>query len=631
MKKRVNLFISALVAATTLLSAFAPAFWQRSSIQANAEFATDWKGNDAYWTDTVEEPNPADYAYSFIVVGDTQYVTMYDDRVRGNPKKYSDEQVRLGLFSSTNELKKDNLKTMYKWIADNAETKKIKCVMGVGDITHTDGAGEWKVAHEAISQLNGVVPYTLVRGNHDNRKTFFDYYYSGIAPDTSNAYMDQVVDCYEGYGESYRARNTAHVFSGGNVDYLVVCLDFGAEDEVLEWANRVVEAHPNHTVIVTTHAYQSRTGPRLDGSQNDSPSVYNPTYITDYSYPADTVFNDGSDMWNKFLRKHKNISMVFSGHVINTRLVYEEAIGDHGNVVQQIMINAQSIDDDDKLPTEVFYGTPIQKSLTGMVAIFYCNEDGTMADVQWYSTLKNKWYAGKNNENILSDVRMHTVARNDEAHVQVRMNGEGTVTPAYQVLNGEPVTLSVTAGEYYNFKKLMYNGQNITDLLTKNGDTYSYTLNETTGRHYFVADFVDEKRYTLLEENDLWKGRIAYTSSGANATYEEGDEITFSVLPNAGYTVKTVLYNGEELTAENGVYKIVIKAWENTLKVVYDELSLEPSSPSTPEPPTPNKPSDEQTDDKGCNSSLSVKVCGIVTLSVLSLILTKRRKKDGLI
>ena len=87
----------------------------------------------------------------------------------------------------------------------------------------------------------------------------------------------------------------------------------------------------------------------------------------------------------------------------------------------------------------------------------------------------------------------------------------------------------------------------------------------------------------------------------------------------------------EELTAENGVYKIVIKAWENTLKVVYDELSLEPSSPSTPEPSTPNKPSDEQTDDKGCNSSLSVKVCGIVTLSALSLILTKRRKKDGLI
>ena len=631
MKKGFKLFVSTTLSVAAVLSVFAPLSKQTSTIQANAAFTVDRTANDAYWADSVEEPT--DYAYSFVVVGDTQYMTAYDNLLRGNPKKYTTGQIELGYMSSASELKTDNLQTLYKWIANNAESKKIKQVIGVGDITHTDSASEWKIAHTAISQLNGIVPYTLVRGNHDNRKTFFDYYFGGVAPDTSSSYIDQTIDCYEGYGVEYRARNTAHVFSAGNLDYLIIALDFGAEDEVLEWANKVVEAHPDHTVIVTTHAYQSATGPRLNGLQADSPSVYNPGYITDYGYPADTVFNDGSDMWNKFLRKHKNISMVFSGHVINTKLVYEEAIGDHGNVVQQIMVNAQSLDDDDMLPKETYSYCPAQKSLTGMVAMFYFNEDGTMADVQWYSTLKNKWYVGKNNENKLN-FNMHAVEKNETDYVRVRMNGEGTVTPTYQELSGESVTLSMTANEYYKFNKLLYNGKDITNLLTKEGDTYSYTLTQTTGQHYFVADFVQEKRYALLEDNDFWKGKIVYNSSDANATFEEGKELVFSVLPNDGYIVKTVYYNGEELTAENGTYKITIKAWENTLKVVYEEPTSQPSQPPISDTQTdqPSQgPSDEQTSNDGCNSSISLVTSGILGVSVMMLTSRKRRKQDDLI
>ena len=47
---------------------------------------------------------------------------------------------------------------------------------------------------------------------------------------------------------------------------MVVTLDSGAGDPVLEWANGVIAAHPNHNVIVVTHAYMQRDGSKLDST-----------------------------------------------------------------------------------------------------------------------------------------------------------------------------------------------------------------------------------------------------------------------------------------------------------------------------------------------------------------------------
>ena len=52
------------------------------------------------WVTYLKEPD--DYAYSFAIVGDTQYNTMYEPQ---------------------------NLTTLYSWIVDNAQAKKIKQVI----------------------------------------------------------------------------------------------------------------------------------------------------------------------------------------------------------------------------------------------------------------------------------------------------------------------------------------------------------------------------------------------------------------------------------------------------------------------------------------------------------------------
>ncbi|MBR4420037.1 MAG: metallophosphoesterase, partial [Clostridia bacterium] len=174
--------------------------------------------DDGIWVDSLAEP--ANYAYSLAVVGDTQYVTMYQPKA---------------------------LKNMYKWIADNAATKKMQYVIGVGDITHTDGAVEWANAYDAISQLDGKVGYALVRGNHDIRTSYYDYHFGR----NEALYSKQYFDAFNS-GKVTQARNTAHEFEVAGKKYLIICLDFGAKDDVLAWANEVVASHPSHTVIVTT-------------------------------------------------------------------------------------------------------------------------------------------------------------------------------------------------------------------------------------------------------------------------------------------------------------------------------------------------------------------------------------------
>ena len=169
-----------------------------------------------------------DYSYSVSIVGDTQFTTY---------------------------LYPDKLSKVYDYFVANAKTKNIKHVFGVGDITERSGSEEWQLAYSQIARLNGVVPYSVTRGNHDGVADFNRVF------GAQSVYSKQYVDKYAvGYA------NTVHKFSAGKLDYLVVTLDFGADDNVLEWANSIVEAHPYHNVIVSTHGYLTHTGELIDSS-----------------------------------------------------------------------------------------------------------------------------------------------------------------------------------------------------------------------------------------------------------------------------------------------------------------------------------------------------------------------------
>ena len=107
---------------------------------------------------------------------------------------------------------------------------------------------------------------------------------------------------------------------------MLVTLDFGPTNDVLEWANGVVEAHPYHNVIITTHGYMDSNGLLLRSSNTGS--------ITQHG-----GYNEGVDIWEKLVSKHANIVMVLCGHVNAEEVKVNRMIGDHGNVVTQLLIN----------------------------------------------------------------------------------------------------------------------------------------------------------------------------------------------------------------------------------------------------------------------------------------------------
>ena len=292
---------------------------------------------DEGWIKELAEPT--DYAYSIAVVGDTQIAC------KGQALKY-----------------------IYRYIAQNAEAKKLKHVLGVGDITDGNTDHEWEHAVKQITRMDGVVSYSLARGNHDGAANFDTYF------GEDSTYAKQ-------YKENYLSTvNTAHEFTAGNRDYLVVVLDWYAKNDVLDWANDVIARHPNHNVIISTHAYLNVDGTTIDGTDDKD------------QQPLSLGYNSGQTMWEKLISKHPNITMVFSGHLIaeNHDIVMTQQKGEHGNTVTSMLINPQLLD--------------ALSGNTCMVAMLYFSEDGKNVDLQYYSTHYEMFYRAENQFSFTVDV-----------------------------------------------------------------------------------------------------------------------------------------------------------------------------------------------------------------------------------
>ncbi|MBO5270232.1 MAG: metallophosphoesterase, partial [Clostridia bacterium] len=308
-----------------------------------------------------------DPAYSFAVVGDIQYITEYD-AANGTSHVFD----------------------MHKWIAENAVPKNIQYVMGMGDVTNRNTAEEWQVALQALTQLNGVVPYSVINGNHDlytgttsssdlipNKPqlgpTAIDSYFGANAD-----YKAQFTGANGGLYEEGSVRNTYYKLTVGETKWLFINLDFAPTDAVLAWANGVVASHPDHKVIMTTHGYLHMDGTPI--SNEDSGSLSG-------THTDGSEKNNGEEMWTKFVSLHENIVMVLSGHMECNNIMVNQAQGIHGNTVTQFLIDQQAVDKS--------YMSAEGKPL-GLVAMFYFDKDGKNVSVEWYSPLRDKYYQTRN-------------------------------------------------------------------------------------------------------------------------------------------------------------------------------------------------------------------------------------------
>lgn len=238
-----------------------------------------------------------------------------------------------------------------QWIKDNVDDLNIKYVLHLGDITDDNNTAQWNNAKAALSILDGVVPYALAPGNHDygsngsanSRDTFFlnasDNLFPYFGTGTPYASQSNIGGFYTETDGTVRTDNSWHTFEGAGKDFLVIALEFGPRDPVVDWAKTIVEAHPNHYAILITHAYMYSDETRYDWAAKSTSQSWNPHAYSVAALPGGV--NDGQELWQKMVKRYHNFIMTINGHVLNDGAARLTSIGDNGNDVHQILANYQ--------------------------------------------------------------------------------------------------------------------------------------------------------------------------------------------------------------------------------------------------------------------------------------------------
>jgi hypothetical protein len=221
------------------------------------------------------------------------------------------------------------------WIATHARRRSIAYVLHLGDIVDQNTPREWQRAAQAMSLLDGIVPFALVPGNHDlgpggnatTRATllnqFFPYDRAAMSPTFGGAF------------EPGKLENTYHFLSVGGRDYIVLALEWGPRDEVVAWADQVMNEHPDKWGIMITHAYMNNNDLRYDISDTAHPQDFNP-----HVYGTLGTVNDGEELWRKLISKHPFV-MTFNGHVLGDGTGYLASVTKFGNTCHQMLSNYQ--------------------------------------------------------------------------------------------------------------------------------------------------------------------------------------------------------------------------------------------------------------------------------------------------
>jgi hypothetical protein len=226
-----------------------------------------------------------------------------------------------------------------QWIADNAERLNIKYVLHEGDIVNNNNPPQWKVAQAAMQRLHGKVSYALAPGNHD-------YGPNGSSSDRTtlvNEYFDaEEYSKQTGFGGLFQeghVENSYHTFEAGGRKYLILALEWGPRDEVVQWADKIAAEHPDHRKILVTHAYMYYDETRYDWATKRDKQAWNPHAYGNASLPGGV--NDGEELWNKLVRKHPGFVLTLNGHVLEDGAGRMASRGDHGDTVHQLLANYQ--------------------------------------------------------------------------------------------------------------------------------------------------------------------------------------------------------------------------------------------------------------------------------------------------
>jgi hypothetical protein len=211
-----------------------------------------------------------------------------------------------------------------QWIKANRDKENIAFVTHVGDVVNDrkKNTNEWVIARQAMSVLDGVVPWGVTIGNHDFDNTH-------CRPDQASAFLEafgpQRFRAYPWFGgASTNGLNTCQLFSAGGTDFVVLHLQLDVPDPAIDWASAMLREHPRRAAIVTTHSY-------LNGVSGTN----------GYNGAVAKQGNSGQEVWNKLVRCHPQICLVLCGHHQKTVAYHQVSTNNAGARVVEILADYQ--------------------------------------------------------------------------------------------------------------------------------------------------------------------------------------------------------------------------------------------------------------------------------------------------
>ncbi|MBO2542883.1 metallophosphoesterase [Salegentibacter sp. BDJ18] len=221
-----------------------------------------------------------------------------------------------------------------RWLANNND--RFSFALHVGDITQNNNGKEWDVAKEGFNIIDEKVPFSFVLGNHDMGSA------SGKFADTRNTAManayfstNEIPNLIASFPDG-KIDNLLSEFKIGDQNWMVLSLEFGPRNKTIKWADEMIGKYPEHNFIIATHAYVYEDSTLHDGEDWWLPENYGIGEDTGEEAP-----NNGAQLWEKLIKKHDNILMVFSGHILKSGVGTLVSEGENGNKVYQMLANYQ--------------------------------------------------------------------------------------------------------------------------------------------------------------------------------------------------------------------------------------------------------------------------------------------------
>jgi hypothetical protein len=160
-------------------------------------------------------------------------------------------------------------------------------------------------SNQTISHVGGLDAFRRVFGSNSS---FFDG-------------KEWYLDGHDGGSSS------AQLFEAGGYKFLHFAFEMHPGDQVLDWAQSVIDLYPGLPTIISTHEFIGPQGERKAWSGVDL-SLADPDY-----------HNNPEEVWNKFIRKNDQIFLVLCGHRIGQALRVD--MNDYGHRVYQVLADYQ--------------------------------------------------------------------------------------------------------------------------------------------------------------------------------------------------------------------------------------------------------------------------------------------------